>query len=494
MRRRVADGVRAFTTGLIVLAAFSALPSSATAQTTLVLDAPRTEVNDTVVRGGAYASRNYEGQVLITRDSTSLDYVRRVLLKFDTYTRLPINTRIQSATLRLTVKKGSVKRPIAVYHVAQSFDAARVTWMERKNNIEWKVAGGFYGRKYAENSQAVKPGSKIVFDVTKLVQDTVNRKFDSRYTRIALIDDGAPAFESYREYYSSEAEDPDDRPSLTVVYGTTPAPPRPSTPNPPPPDDDEDDDRDGSATLRVLQWNTHHGRGTDGEYDIERIATWIAKMKADLVSLNEIHRFADAYGDEDQAARYAAMLRAKTGKPWYYAYLSAYDGLNGGNAILSRYPITGRSECVLSSTNRALHVSVVVNGRTVNFWTTHLPSGKSSSPRVNQSSDVLNCARQFSQIRIIAGDWNSTQQRTEYTQMLENYEDAWAVARKSGDAVDFPKNSRPGATHDWRIDYVFYSKSASRLRLQKAQVFDTRGANGARPSDHKPLLVTFIVD
>jgi endonuclease/exonuclease/phosphatase (EEP) superfamily protein YafD len=76
--------------------------------------------------------------------------------------------------------------------------------------------------------------------------------------------------------------------------------------------------------------------------------------------------------------------------------------------------------------------------------------------------------------------------------MLASYHDAWAVANSGGKAVDYPNNSRRGATHNYRIDYVFYSKGA-RMKLVKAQVYDTRGGGGARASDHKPLLVTFTL-
>ena len=44
----------------------------------------------------------------------------------------------------------------------------------------------------------------------------------------------------------------------------------------------------GPVVLRVLQWNLHHGVGTDGRYDLERIAGWMAAMKPDIVLLNEV--------------------------------------------------------------------------------------------------------------------------------------------------------------------------------------------------------------
>src|SRR5262245_14145884 len=72
-----------------------------------------------------------------------------------------------------------------------------------------------------------------------------------------------------------------------------------------------------SGALKVLDWNTHHGVGSDGVYNLERFVTWIARSGANVVSLNEVERFT-SWGNEDQPARYAALLKAATGKTWYY--------------------------------------------------------------------------------------------------------------------------------------------------------------------------------
>jgi endonuclease/exonuclease/phosphatase family metal-dependent hydrolase len=70
--------------------------------------------------------------------------------------------------------------------------------------------------------------------------------------------------------------------------------------------------------------------------------------------------------------------------------------------------------------------------------------------------------------------------------------DAWAVAKANGTAVAYSGNEA-GNTRNSRIDYVFYSKSASRLVLKGAQVFDTRDSKGVMPSDHRPVMATFEV-
>src|SRR5512137_2576275 len=50
--------------------------------------------------------------------------------------------------------------------------------------------------------------------------------------------------------------------------------------------------RPGSAqaTIRVMTWNIHHGEGTDGIVDVDRIARLIVDEKVDIVALQEIDR------------------------------------------------------------------------------------------------------------------------------------------------------------------------------------------------------------
>src|SRR5215203_6696797 len=91
-------------------------------------------------------------------------------------------------------------------------------------------------------------------------------------------------------------------------------------------------------TLKVLDWNTHHGVGSDGVYNLQRFVTWIVRSGAHVVSLNEVEKN-NGWGNEDQPARYAALLRAATGKTWHYTFAQRDGGSNGqGNLILSMIP------------------------------------------------------------------------------------------------------------------------------------------------------------
>jgi endonuclease/exonuclease/phosphatase family metal-dependent hydrolase len=248
----------------------------------------------------------------------------------------------------------------------------------------------------------------------------------------------------------------------------------------------------GSTLLKVLEWNTHHGIGTDGKYSLSRFVTWIVKSGANVVSLNEVERYVGSYGNEDQPARYAALLKAATGKTWYYNFAHRTGGTSGqGNLILSTFPVEDLDDYRLSYDRSVSRVQILVNGIRVNVFSTHLDAD-SSTRRATQMKQLKSWASSFSQQWVFAGDFNAWPGATEITNMTSSNYDAWAVAVANGTQIAYAGNTA-GNTRNSRIDYVFYSKSATRLKLKAAQVFDTRDSNGVSPSDHRPVMATFEV-
>ncbi len=248
----------------------------------------------------------------------------------------------------------------------------------------------------------------------------------------------------------------------------------------------------GSTLLKVLDWNTHHGIGTDGKYNIQRFVTWIVKSGANVVSLNEVEKNVGMYGNEDQPARYASLLKSATGKTWYYKFAHRTGGNSGqGNLLLSTFPIEDSDAYELSYDRSVARVQILVNGIRVNVFSTHLDSD-SSSRRATQMNQLKSWGSSFSQQWIFAGDFNAWPGATEIKNMTSSNYDAWAVAVAAGTQIAYAGNTA-GNTRNSRIDYVFYSKSASRLKVKAAQVFDTRDSSGVAPSDHRPVMATFEV-
>jgi hypothetical protein len=267
------------------IVAILGLATTASAQTTVTLNQPESQVWNATVRGGTYQDRNLS-TILETRSSTNAEYIRRAMLKFDTQNTVPAGTPITSAILTVTVKQGSsdATRRIGVYQVTTSWDEQQVTWKQRRTSTGWGTVGGDLGTKLTEQVVSNVPGTKVSFNVTPIVQQAVAGSLgSSRYTRLALVDLDGSTSDSWRAYHTSEDANSALRPTLKLTYGTatTTAPPPTTTPT--------TTTTTAGKILRVLQYNIgKNGWGTDGRYDPNRVANWVVKMNPDIISFNEL--------------------------------------------------------------------------------------------------------------------------------------------------------------------------------------------------------------
>lgn len=162
-----------------------------------------------------------------------------------------------------------------------------------------------------------------------------------------------------------------------------------------------------------------------------------------------------------------------------------------GQGVLSRYPITEdafwtydgvslgqqRVELALDDTSRI----VVYNVHLVHPGMT----GLQVDPRGEQLTDLLNRAGRESVPVLLAGDFNLTDQTTDYERIRERYEDAFLQAG-AGLGYTFPDQFSASPPFSWvpplaRIDFVFYDNNWS---ATQADVWPSSGG-----SDHRPLWV-----
>jgi endonuclease/exonuclease/phosphatase family metal-dependent hydrolase/regulation of enolase protein 1 (concanavalin A-like superfamily) len=261
------------------------------------------------------------------------------------------------------------------------------------------------------------------------------------------------------------------------------------TPTPPPPT---------GSTLKVLDWNTQYsGMRTDGRFDPDGIINHIVRLNPDVISLNEVTKFYRYDTSRDFSVYFTQQLTARTGRTWYSYFRTDNGASTGvGNMVLSRFPIASTSYCQLSARRVAVNAAIYVNGRLLNVWSTHLDSSSTSNTmRLAEVNALHACVGSFAEQKIVAGDFNAYGTASELTLMKTLFVDGWLEADVSptADAVSYPGNTSFGATRNSRIDFVFYSKTATNLVVQRAEVFDTRDANGVMASDHKPLMLTFEV-
>ena len=468
----------------LVLSFSSALVLCGTASAqTVTLNAPGTQVTDTMIRSGSFANTNFDSGPLLTRRSVDPEWERRTILKFDTQNTIPANAAIASATLTLTVRAslGATERPLTAYRITQPFQEAQATWRVRQGTYTWTTPGGTIAEQVGATFAGSVVGSKVTLDVTTLVQNTVNGRYDSRYTRVLLLDSGNDAKDSYREYFPSEDAAPDNRPTLTIVLGTALPPPPPP---PPPPSEPST-----SATLKVLTWNIAQGYATDGTANFDRVAQFIAQQRPDVISFNEISHFS---ATNSQPKYIADRLLALTGETWRYHWVQKWGAATGeGECVMTRLPIDAVASYLLTAQRSVAMAQVTVNGRNLSVFSTHLDH-QSSSTRVAQVRQLVPWSATYPEQRIVAGDFNGWPGTPEYNEMALTHNDGWAAARAAGTALSFPGNP-DGNTRNTRIDYVWSSKQATALTVTSAQVFDLRDASGVRPSDHNPLIVTFEV-
>ena len=466
-----------------VLGVFGSV-AAASAQTTVTLNQPSTQVVYATIRAGKYADTN-QGADLETKNSADADVLRRALLKFDTQNTIPEGASVTSALLTVTVSGGGsdTSRNIAAYQVTQSWTETQTTWKSRRSSEAWQTAGADLGTKLAVQAVGNTAGTKVTWDVTALVKQAVSGALGtSRYTRIALVDVDSANDESRRIFYRPDNGTASLRPTLVVTYGSTSTVTTTTS--------------GSSSTLKVLTYNVHHnGIGTDGVYDPNRVATWIAKINPDIVSLVEVEAY-DSYCSTSGVSLYQSLLQQKTGVKWYTLDIQDYgDWTAAGirNAILSKIPpsSTYRHEFSIGRDRSVGGVTITVNGRNINLMSTHLDPYNESN-RITEAKELVSYASGFAEDRILVGDYNALPTTTEISDIKSSYYDAWAEAVKLGIQVSAPDNPN-GYTRNGRIDYVFYAHGEQHLTLKKVQVVDTRDSNGIMPSDHRPLLAVFSV-
>jgi endonuclease/exonuclease/phosphatase family metal-dependent hydrolase len=287
------------------------------------------------------------------------------------------------------------------------------------------------------------------------------------------------------------------QPAAPLPTAPQPAAPQPTAPQPAAPQPapaPEPDAASGAVKLRVLQWNLHHGVGTDGKYDIGRIASWMAKMKPDVILLNEVEKNT-YWGHEDQPARYEALMEQLTGRQWYALFSQEFGdwSANGkGHLILSTYPLEWTAREAISYDRVIGAAGVTVNGRSLSLIVTHLDP-ESQSRRLSQAKEVTAWSSALAENRILTGDMNAWPDQTSIAHLNTQYRDSWTDAANKGKAVQFSGLLPDGATKNGRIDYIYFSKGAANLGVLQSQMVDTRDANKVMPSDHRPVLTTFEV-
>ena len=244
-------------------------------------------------------------------------------------------------------------------------------------------------------------------------------------------------------------------------------------------------DRPGRP-LKVMTYNIHHGAGTDGVLDLERIARIIENSGADLVGLQEVDRHWSARSNwVNQPAWFAARLKM------HYAYAANLDlpPLNPGEprrqygtAVLSKSPIKHFENTLLpkysTGEQRGLAVATTkVRGVDLRFANTHLTSNNNAE-RLEQAQKVVGLLGGSTVPTLVVGDLNARPAAPEITTLTKVWRDTWAEVGAG------PGYSSPADNPTARIDYLLHTR---RVEPVSAEVISTNA------SDHLPVIATYTL-
>lgn len=233
---------------------------------------------------------------------------------------------------------------------------------------------------------------------------------------------------------------------------------------------------DSPVELTVLSYNIHHGEGTDGVFDLERLAQVILDSDADLVALQEVDVNTGRAGGIDQASELARL----TGMQAYFGEAIAFDGGSYGDAVLSRLPVRTHQNWKLpAAPNHEERVAVCVvvelpNGQPVRFIGTHLDHTSDPSDRIAQAKSLLQQAfppNKKVPATLLLGDMNAQPG----SQPMNIFLDVFASAAPGG-LASFPSDAPSKA-----IDWVLYTPR------ERWQVLEVGVLDEPIASDHAPL-------
>lgn len=239
-------------------------------------------------------------------------------------------------------------------------------------------------------------------------------------------------------------------------------------------------------TLTVATYNIHHGAGSDGVLDLERIASVLEDGGAEVIGLQEVDRhWGERSGFEDQAAWLADRLDMHV---CYSANLDnePAEGRTArrqyGTAILSEYRLTDCTNTVLPNhpggEQRGLaQADLKVRGVDLTFYNTHL-THNSASGRAEQAEVVNEALRDAGGSAILVGDLNAEPSSPEYGLFTSLLGDVWPVVGEGPGYTIDPEDP------DRRIDYILTSPDITPVF---AEVVDTQA------SDHLPVFAEVVL-
>jgi endonuclease/exonuclease/phosphatase family metal-dependent hydrolase len=254
--------------------------------------------------------------------------------------------------------------------------------------------------------------------------------------------------------------------------------------------------------LRVLSWNLWH---RFGPWEARRpaIAATLARIDADVIGLQEV--WADGDGS------FAAELAGQLGFHQVFGSRLDLDGVQFGNAVLSRWPITGHEWRPLPAPEGQEEFRTVLRADIdgprgpIQLYTTHLNwRFDESHIRCDQVRAICEMVAEGRAARtyppILCGDFNADPDSDELRMIngrapvpVEKlvFHDAWEVAGRHEMTWS---NENPYAVLDLEpdrcLDYIFvgWPKAGGAGHILSCEMEGVDPVDGVVPSDHYAVL------
>lgn len=269
-----------------------------------------------------------------------------------------------------------------------------------------------------------------------------------------------------------------------------PAPPSglppPSGPAPTGPGDEPSCPDHASVRLRVASFNIHGGVGPGDVYDLGGIAQEIRSWDADVVLLQEVHRYRAKSGLDDQPAELAELLGMDVvfgNNVTWPAEAAGAPRRQSGTAILSREPIVSWSNQLLPNLpglqqRGLLRATIQLAGRRVDLLNTHLQHTRGII-RVLQTRGIRELLSRSDHPFLLGGDFNAEPDSPAMRVLDKVVTDPWPEVGV-GDGLTVPPR-----VPRRRIDYVLYGTGG--WVAEQAQVVRSYVA------DHRAVLLDYAL-
>lgn len=237
--------------------------------------------------------------------------------------------------------------------------------------------------------------------------------------------------------------------------------------------------RSRDATLRIAAYNIRHGRGMDGQVDLDRVAAVLERLDADVITLQEVDDRTERTGGIDQVA----VLADRLGYLGAHGPHRPYQGGHYGNAVLTRLPVLEqRTHPIPPASGSALavhetRVSVPgTDGGAISVVSVHLAG--SVEERAAQADAVTRAFAATPHPVVLAGDFNGRPDGP----VLDRLRRDWVVFTKRGEPTTYPADQP-----DREIDFLM-TRGRDPIRVVDHVVIDEPLA-----SDHRPLVVEVVI-